>query len=46
MKTEGQAVDLLYGQELFIKNSQDNKDFKIRLIIIALLCLATASTRH
>lgn len=37
MKIERQAVDLLYRQELFIKCSQDNKDFIIRFIIIVLL---------
>lgn len=45
VKIEGQAVDLLYRQELFMKSSQDSKDFKVRVIIIALLLPARVSIR-
>lgn len=29
MKIEGQTTDLLYREEIFIKSSQDNKDYKV-----------------
>lgn len=35
MKIEGQTTDLLYREEIFIKSSQDNKDYKV--VVTALL---------